>query len=73
MDTWRLIPMLLTSIAFSLLGKRFLNSLSAVFLGGIGGAFGTLDGLGGPYGGVAGLLVGVIIITIPWFHKHYRA
>ena len=69
METWRLIPLILTAATFALLGKRFLNSIAGLFLGGIGGAFGTLDHFAGPYGGVVGLLVGAIVIAIPIMHK----
>ena len=69
MDTWRLIPLILTAVAFALVGKRFINSIAGLFLGGIGGAFGTLDNFGGPYGGVVGLIVGAIVIAIPIMHK----
>ena len=69
MDTWRLIPLILTAAAFALIGKRFVNSIAGLFLGGIGGAFGTLDNFAGPYGGVVGLVVGAIVIAIPIMHK----
>ena len=69
MDTWRLIPLILTATTFAVLGKRFLNSIAGLFLGGIGGAFGTSDNFAGPYGGVVGLLVGAIVIAIPIKHK----
>ncbi|TWT61522.1 hypothetical protein [Rubinisphaera italica] len=69
MENWRLIPLILTATTFAFLGKRFLNSIAGLFLGGIGGAFGTLDNFAGPYGGVVGLLVGAIVIAIPIMHK----
>ena len=69
MEAWRLIPLILTAATFAVLGKRFLNSVAGLFLGGIGGAFGTLDNFAGPYGGVVGLLVGAIVIAIPIMHK----
>ena len=69
MNTWRLIPLIFTAATFAFLGKRFLNSIAGLFLGGIGGAFGTLDSFAGPYGGVVGLLVGAIVIAIPIMHK----
>jgi len=69
MEAWRLIPLILTAATFAFLGKRFLNSMAGLFLGGIGGAFGTLDNFAGPYGGVVGLLVGAIVIAIPIMHK----
>ena len=69
MEPWRLIPLILAAATFALLGKRFLNTIAGLFLGGIGGVFGTLDNLSGPYGGVVGLLVGGIVIAIPIMHK----
>ena len=69
MDTWRLIPLILTAAACAFLGKRFLNSIAGLFLGGIGGAFGTMDNFAGPYGGLVGLLVGAIVVAIPVMHK----
>lgn len=69
METWRLIPLILTAAIFAVLGKRFINSVAGLFLGGIGGAFGTLDDFAGPYGGVVGLVVGDIVIAIPILHK----
>jgi len=69
MESWRLVPLILTAAIAALLGKRFLNSISGLFLGGIGGAFGTLDNFAGPYGGVVGLLVGAIVVVLPVMHK----
>lgn len=69
MDSWRLIPMLLTAATAAFIGKRFLNSISGLFLGGIGGSIGTLDQFSGPYGGVVGLLVGAIVVILPILHK----
>lgn len=65
MESWRLAPLILGAIACALLGKRFLNSVAGVFLGGIGGVFGTLDQFAGPYGGVVGLVVGAIVVALP--------
>jgi len=65
MDTWRLIPLILAAAAAAGIGKRFLNSVSGLFLGGIGGAIGTFDHSSGPYGGTVGLLVGAIVVLIP--------
>ena len=42
MESWRLLPLIVAAAACALLGKRFLNSVAGLFLGGIGGAFGTL-------------------------------
>ena len=69
MEIWRLIPLCLTATTFAVLGKRFLNSVSGILLGGIGGVFGTLDTFAGPYGGVVGLLIGAIVIALPIMHK----
>jgi len=66
MEAWRLIPLIITAVIFALLGKRFLNSISGLFLGGIGGVVGTLDTMAGPYGGIVGLLVGAVVIANPF-------
>ena len=68
-ESWRLVPLVLTAAAAAVLGKRFLNSASGLFLGGIGGAFGIGDNFAGPYGGVVGLLVGAIVVVLPVMHK----
>jgi hypothetical protein len=65
MESWRLAPLILGATVCGLLGKRFLNSVAGVFLGGIGGVFGTLDQFAGPYGGVVGLVVGAIVVALP--------
>ena len=69
MESWRLVPLILTAAAAAISGRRFLNSVSGLFLGGIGGAFGTLDNSATPYGGVVGLLVGAIVVVLPVIHK----
>ncbi|MFV1966034.1 MAG: hypothetical protein ACC628_11460 [Pirellulaceae bacterium] len=69
MDAWRLIPLILTAAAAAGIGKRFLNSISGLFFGGIGGLFGTLDQFAGPYGGIVGLLVGTIVVLLPVMQK----
>jgi hypothetical protein len=65
MESWRLAPLILGATACALIGKRFLNSVAGLFLGGIGGVFGTLDEFSGPYGGVVGLVVGAIVVALP--------
>lgn len=69
MESWRLAPLILTAIACALIGQRYINSIAGAFLGGIGGVFGTLDKFAGPYGGVVGLVVGVIVVAIPIWDK----
>lgn len=69
MEPWRLIPLLFAATASALLGKRFLNSVAAIFLGGLGGVFGTLDQFAGPYGGVVGLVAGAIVVALPICQK----
>lgn len=64
LETWKLIPLITCAIVATLLGKRFLNGFAAVFLGGIGGVFGACDNLAGPYGGIVGLVVGMIVVTL---------
>jgi hypothetical protein len=69
MESWRLVPLIVAATACALLGKRFLNSVAGVFLGGIGGVFGTLDQFAGPYGGVVGLVAGAIVVALPIWDK----
>jgi hypothetical protein len=69
MESWRLVPLIATAAACALAGKRFLNSVAGVFLGGIGGAFGTLDNFAGPYGGVVGRVTGAIVVAVPILDK----
>lgn len=59
------MPLRVVATASALLGKRFLNSVAGVFVGGIGGVFGTLDEFAGPYGGVVGLVAGAIVVALP--------
>jgi hypothetical protein len=59
----------MAAAACALLGKRILNSVAGVFIGGIGGAFGTLDQFAGPYGALVGLVTGAIAVAIPIFEK----
>lgn len=64
-----IIAMAVTS---SVVGKRILNRVSAVFLGGVGGtlAAGMWHNL---TGGALGLLIGVIVAALPWFRKPMRS
>ncbi len=65
LEAWRLIPLILAATTLSMLGKRYLNPITGMLLGGVGGAFGTLDYFAAPYGIVVGLVVGAIVITLP--------
>ena len=67
METWRLLPLLVLATAAAAIGKRYLNTVSGIFLGGVGGVFGTLDPLCGPYGGVVGVVVGALVALLPFF------
>ena len=69
MESWRLLPLIVAATTFALVGRRFLNSIAGVLLGGIGGAFGTLDHFAGPYGGVVGLVTGAIVVALPIWEK----
>jgi hypothetical protein len=69
MESWRLLPLIVTAATSALLGKRFVNSIAGLLLGGIGGAFGTLDTLAGPYGSVVGLVIGAIVVALPVLDK----
>ena len=69
MESWRLLPLIAAAAASALVGRRFLNSIAGVFLGGIGGVFGTLDNFAGPYGGVVGLVIGAIVVALPIWEK----
>ena len=69
MESWRLLPLIMAAAACALLGKRILNSVAGVFIGGVGGAFGTLDQFAGPYGALVGLVTGAIAVAIPIFEK----
>ncbi len=72
MDPWRLVPLIFTAAAAAAIGKRFFNSISGLFLGGIGGAFGTFDQFAGPYGGIVGLLLGAMVVLFPVMDKPKR-
>ena len=67
--SWRLVPLILTAAAFATVGKRFLNRISGLLLGGIGGAVGTMESHSCVYGCEVGLLVGVIVVLIPVIDK----
>ena len=69
MESWRLLPLIVVAAICSLVGRRFLNSIAGVLLGGIGGVFGTLDNFAGPYGGVVGLVTGAIVVALPIWEK----
>lgn len=69
MESWRLLPLVVAAATCALVGRRFLNSVAGVLLGGIGGVFGTLDNLAGPYGGVVGLVTGAIVVALPIWEK----
>ena len=69
MEPWRLVPLLLLASAATLIGKHFLNAISGLVLGGIGGALGPLDPLSTVYGGVVGLVVGAILVLLPAMSK----
>lgn len=69
MESWRLAPLLLLASVAALIGRKFLNPLGGLFLGGIGGALGTLDSMATVYGGVVGLVVGAILVLLPVIPK----
>ncbi len=65
LEPWRLVPTIVLAFFFARFGKYKLNSISAMALGGIGGAVGTLDPLATVYGGTVGLVTGAIATLIP--------
>ena len=68
-ESWRLLPLIVVATTCALVGRRFLNAVAGVLLGGIGGVFGTLDHFAGPYGGVVGLVTGTIVVALPIWEK----
>jgi len=66
MESWRLVPLICCAGAASIIGKRYLNPLIVVPLAGIAGAFGTFSQFAGPYGASVGILVGAIVVLIPY-------
>lgn len=67
MDSWRLLPLLTLAMVAAAIGKRYLNTVTGILLGGVGGVFGTLDPLSGPYGGLVGVVVGAVVALISCF------
>ena len=37
LESWKLVPLIVTAAVAAIVGKRYLNSISGLFLGGIGG------------------------------------
>jgi len=49
----------------ALLCKHYWNSVTAPFVGGVAGAFGIAERFSGPFGGVIGFLMGLLIVLLP--------
>ena len=56
---------ILVAAVAAILCKHYWNSVTAPFVGGLAGAFGIAESFSGPFGGVVGLLVGVLIVCLP--------
>lgn len=71
-DTATLSWIIILGVASAVVGKRMLNRVSAVFLGGVGGtiAAGMWHNL---TGAALGLLVGCLVAALPWFSKPAKA
>ena len=67
-EKWRPLTIVLCALVTASLGKRYVNPMTGMLLGGIGGAFGSHE-WAGPYGVSAGLLVGIIIVLLPVMQK----
>ena len=67
-EKWRPLTIVLSALVTASVGKRYVNSITGILLGGIGGAFGSHE-WAGPYGVIVGLLVGIIIVLLPVMQK----
>jgi len=67
-EKWRPVAIVVCALVAASVGKRYVNSITGMLLGGLGGAFGSQE-LAGPYGVCVGLLVGIIIALLPVMQK----
>jgi hypothetical protein len=67
-----LLPITLVALTMGIVGKRWLNSISGLFLAGLGGAIGA-PALASQYGGVMGLVIGIAVTVLPWYHKPHQS
>ena len=57
----------------ALLCKRYWRTATCPIIGGIAGVFGIAERFAGPYGGVIGMLVGLLVMLLPWGSKPRKA
>jgi hypothetical protein len=67
-EKWRPIPIVLCVLVTASLGKRYVNPMTGMLLGGVGGALGSHQ-WAGPYGVSVGLPVGIVIALLPIMRK----
>lgn len=66
---WKLIPLTLGAASAAFIGRRMKRPAIGILLGGLGGAFGSLDRLASPYASVVGLVVGSLVILLLPSHE----